>query len=92
MDLKTLAIGDVAFIFAPYEMFGSNGQQIKEGSPYAMTFVVTCSEKHEGYLPSTLGCELRCYEAQITKYAYGTAELLVAEYLDMLGEMKNPQQ
>lgn len=92
MDLKTLAIGDVAFIFAPYEMFGSNGQQIKEGSPYAMTFVVTCSENHDGYLPSTLGCELRCYEAQITKYAYGTAELLVAEYLDMLGQMKNPQQ
>lgn len=92
MDLKTLAIGDVAFIFAPYEMFGSNAMQIKKDSPYAMTFVVTCSENHEGYLPSALGCELRCYEAQITKYAYGTAELLVAEYLDMLNQMKNPQK
>lgn len=89
MDLTTLAIGDVAMVFAPYEMFGGNAVQIKEGSPYSMTFVVTCSQNHEGYLPSEKGWEIRCYEAQITKYARGTAEQLVAEYVDMLTEMKN---
>lgn len=91
MELKTLAVGDVAFIFAPYEMFGSNAMQIKEGSPYPMTFVVTCSQNHDGYLPSALGWELRCYEAQITRYAPGTAEELVTEYVDMLTQMKNAE-
>lgn len=89
MELKTLAIGDVSFVFAPYEMFGSNAMQIKAGSPYAMTFMITCSENHDGYLPSELGWQIRCYEAQITRYAPGTAEQLAEEYVDMLTEMKN---
>ena len=88
MELKTLAIGDVSFVFAPYEMFGSNAMQIKAGSPYAMTFMITCSENHDGYLPSELGWQIRCYEAQITRYAPGTAEQLAEEYVDMLKEMK----
>ena len=89
MDLRTLAIGDVSFIFAPYEMFGSNAMQIKQASPYSMTFIVSCSQNHDGYLPDKLGCEIRCYEAQITKYTPGTAELLVDEFVQMLNEMKN---
>ena len=88
IELKGLAIGNISMIFAPYEMFGSNGRQIKDGSPYDMTFVVTCSHGHAGYLPDVKGMEIRCYEAQITKFKPGTAELLVAEYIDMLTEMK----
>ncbi len=88
MELKAIAIGEISFIFAPYEMFGTNAMQIKQASPYPMTFIVSCSQKHDGYLPSKLGCELRCYEAQITKFAYGTAEKLAEEYVDLLTEMK----
>ena len=91
MELKTLSVGDVSFLFAPYEMFGTNAMYIKENSPYPMTFVVTCSQNHDGYLPSELGWELRCYEAQITRYAPGTAEALADEYVSMLNEMKNGQ-
>ena len=89
MLLKALAIGEVSMIFAPYEMFGVNARQIRENSPYPMTFIASCSRKHDGYLPATCGCELRCYEAQITKFAYGTAEKLVDEYVDLLKTMKN---
>lgn len=88
LEIKTLAIGNISFIFAPYEMFGSNAVQIKEGSPYPMTFIVSCSQNHDGYMPSELGWKLRCYEAQITRYAPGTAEKLAQEYVDMLKEMK----
>ncbi len=88
MELKTLGIGTLGFVFAPYEMFGSSAMQIKKNSPYPMTFIVSCSQNHDGYLPSELGWKLRCYEAQITRYAPGTAEQLVDEYVDMLTEMK----
>lgn len=88
MELKTLAIGEVGFIFAPYEMFGTNAMRIKKNSPYAMTFIVSCSQNHAGYLPSELGWKIRCYEAQITKFAPGTAEQLAEEYVDMLQEMR----
>jgi hypothetical protein len=87
--LYTLAIGNVGMIFAPYEMFGASAMRVKEGSPYDMTFVVSCSQNHDGYLPSRLGWQLMCYEAQITRYAPGTAEQLAEEYISMLEDMKN---
>ena len=86
--LKTLGIGDIGFTVAPYEMFGASAMQIKENSPYALTFIISCSQNHLGYLPSMLGWKLRCYEAQITRFAPGTAEQLADEYVDMLKEMK----
>ena len=91
MELKTLALGDVSIIFAPYEMFGSNGMYIKENSPYPMTFVITCAQGSEGYLPSTLGFEMNCYEVHVTEYERGTAEKVADEFVSMLTEMKNPQ-
>ncbi|MBR4863910.1 MAG: hypothetical protein IKU07_04975 [Oscillospiraceae bacterium] len=89
MELRAIAIGDISIIFAPYEMFGGSGKAIKEGSPYDMTFVVSCSHNHDGYLPSEYGCKIRCYEAQITKFEWGTAEKLVDEYISLLKDMKN---
>jgi len=88
MDLYALSIGDMSMIFAPYEMFGVSAMQIKKKSPYPMTFIISCSQNHQGYLPAEYGCKLRCYEAQITKFAHGTAEILVDEYVDMLGKLK----
>lgn len=89
MELNALSFGNVSLIFAPYEMFGTNGAQIKKDSPYEMTFLVSCAHAQDGYLPSEFGWKLGCYEAQITKFARGTAERLVAEFVDMLKEMKN---
>ncbi len=91
MNLRTLALGDVGIVFAPYEMFGSEGMYIKENSPYPMTFVITCSQDHAGYLPSQLGFEMNCYEVHVTEYERGTAEKVANEFVSMLTEMKNPQ-
>lgn len=88
VEMKTLSIGDVGIIFAPYEMFGASAMHVKKNSPYAMTFVISCSQNHDGYLPSQLGWQLGCYESQITRFARGTAEQLAEEYVDMLTKMK----
>lgn len=88
MELRTMAFGDIGVIFAPYEMFGTTGMHVKKNSPYAMTFVISCSQNHDGYLPSQLGWQLGCYESQITRWARGTAEQLAEEYVDMLTKMK----
>lgn len=88
MKLRTLAIGDVSFLFAPYEMFGSTAIDIREKSPYPMTFIITCAQDHEGYLPSELGWEIDCYEVHVSKFERGTAEKLAEEYVSMLTEMK----
>lgn len=88
VEMKTLAVGDVAFIFAPYEMFAENGVYVREHSPYPMTFVISCSLDLDGYMPAEYGYDIMCYEAQITRYARGTAEKLAEEYVKMLTEMK----
>ena len=89
LELKTLALGNVGFLFAPFEMFGASGKQIKADSPYPMTFIVSCSQNHDGYMPTQRGWELGCYESQITRFARGTAEILEKEYVSLLTEMKN---
>lgn len=92
MDLHLLTIDGVSFIFAPFEMFGVTGREIKDASPYEMTFVITCSENaggHMGYLPHEYACEEGFYEYDVTKFARGTAEDLAKVYVAQLTEMKN---
>jgi hypothetical protein len=86
-DIYALSIGDVAFIAVPFEMFDSNGMEVKEGSPFDMTFVLTCANENRGYLPSALAWEHGGYSVDTTRYAEGTAEDLVANYLNMLNAL-----
>lgn len=92
MSLHLLTVDGVSFIFAPFEMFGVTGREIKDNSPYDMTFVITCSENeggHMGYLPHLYACEESFYEYDVTKFARGTAEDLAETYVALLTEMKN---
>ena len=90
MSLKVLQLGsDCAMVFAPYEMFGMHGDGIKEGSDFAMDFIVTCSENYSGYIPHLQGCEESFYEYDVTYYERGTGEKLVEVYSQTLNELKN---
>ena len=84
MTLHTVTVGDLAFVAAPYEMFCANGQQIKEGSPYAMTVIMSCTNAYHQYLASDFAFTHGGYEVDSRKYPRGTAEKLVAEFLQML--------
>lgn len=88
MNLRTMTLGQLGFIFAPYEMFGTQGRYIKEHSPCDMTFIVTCSEGSKGYMPSKLGIQIGCYEACVTQFVPGTAEKLAEDFVSMLTQMQ----
>ena len=87
--LRTMTIGRLGFIFAPYEMFGTQGMYVKENSPCDMTFVVSCSEGSKGYLPSRLGIQIGCYESCVTQFTPGTAEKLAEDFVSMLNDMQD---
>lgn len=89
MVLNVLAVGDLSFVFAPYEMFSQQSHYIKDNSPYDTTVVITCSEGAEGYLPAEMGFIMKCYEVHVTKYERGTAEVVAKIFVDILGEIKN---
>ena len=87
-NLHAYAAGDISFATVPAEIFSSTGQQIREGSPYAVTFVLTCANGGYGYIPSEFAYTcFASYEAGISSFASGTAETLEREYISMLTEL-----
>ena len=88
MYLHAFRVGDLGFVTAPYEMFGTNGMFIKEYSPYAMTFVVSCANNAQAYLASDLAFTHGCYEVDTRRFPRGTAEKCAETFVEMLKEIK----
>ena len=85
--MYVFSIGDVAFVTAPYEMFDTNAKQIRDGSPFKMTIVSSCSNDGCGYIPSAYGYQHGCYEADCSYYKPGTGEKFAQIYIDMLNQL-----
>lgn len=91
LEITAIRVGDIGFATVPFEMFDTNGKQIKEKSTCETTFVLTCASmpKHS-YIPSqevwdyNTGDQV-CYELNSSKHQRGTAE----QVADALAEMLN---
>lgn len=88
MNIYAFRVGELGFVCAPYEMFGANGMFIKEYSPYAMTFVVSCANHAQAYLASDLAFTHGCYEVDTRRFPRGTAEKVADNFVEMLKELK----
>jgi len=89
IKLGAMAIGDVSFIFASFEMFSETGRSIRENSPYEMTFICTQSlDTTHDYIPSDIGFELNCYEAYTAHFEQDTAQNIANQFVETLKEMK----
>ena len=88
MEISAVAIGDIGFAVAPYEMFDTNGQQIKANSPYTMTFVCAYSCGSYGYIPSEIAWPNGGYEVDTCKFVKGTGEMLANELVSLLEGLK----
>lgn len=87
-NLGAIAVGDLAFVAAPYEMFDTNGVYIKENSPFEMTVVCTIANGGNGYMPSKATFTYHGYEADTSRFVEGTAEALADKFLEMLEGLK----
>ena len=84
-----LSLGDVAFVFAPYEMFNSSGLAIKKDSPYETTFVSTCSMGNFGYIPDEATYAYDSYEVKGSRFAKGACETLTEGFISILKDLKS---
>lgn len=85
IPLGSLSIGDVAFAVAPYEMFDTNGMEIKKASPFKMTFILTCATgKSRSYIPSALGFKNGGYSTDNCWFMPGTGEVCAQALVDEL--------
>lgn len=89
ITISTLTVGDMAFALAPYEMFGGNAKELIEASPYENTFIITCCNGADGYVPKEGTYAYGCYESYTSYVAEGTAEILVNDFVALLNESKN---
>ncbi len=88
--MNVMSIGDqLSFAFAPYEMFSENGAHIRANTPYDMTFLVTCCNGREGYIPSSAAFAYGCYESYTTQFEAGSGEIISDEFIAMLTKLKN---
>ena len=87
IEFTTVSFGGFSWVNAPYEMFAQSALDIKEQTPFDMTFIITCSGKHIGYIPTQEAYEYGCYESHTSKLAPGTAEALVENFVTMLNDM-----
>lgn len=86
-NIFVLDMGDLSFVAAPYEMFDTNGKEIKDGPPFATTIITTISNGGNGYIPSQLGYDHGGYSVDTGTFAAGTGEQLRDAYLKMLKEL-----
>lgn len=90
--IHAMTIGNVGITFFPGELFSTFGKQIKDNSPMAFTFVVSCSEDHQLYFPNEIGCEHKFYEYGITRYIRGTGGDVADRYCQIFDALKEGKQ
>ena len=88
LPFTAVSIGDIAFAAAPYEMFDTNGVEIRNASPFNMTFICAYTNGHMGYIPSALAFPHGGYEVYVSRFVSGTAETTVNTIVSMLQENK----
>ena len=89
VNFSAIAFGDIAFTAFPYEMFDTNGKEVRDGSPYKMTFICSLTNGSMGYMPSALAFTNGSYEVLSCPYVPGCGEDFANEMLRLLEICKN---
>ncbi len=94
-SIQTLAIGDVAIVGVPAELFTVLGVEIKRQSPFRHTVIAELSNDWVGYVPDSRGHELGGYQTWTGHHSYcepGTGERMVATAVSQLGRLQKQLQ
>ncbi|MBR5295295.1 MAG: hypothetical protein IKU24_01745, partial [Clostridia bacterium] len=89
VPFTAISFGDIAFCSVPYEMFDTNGKQVRDGSPFKTTFVCTLAGGALGYVPSELGYKNGSYETFNCAFVPGSGEEFANEIIRLLNECKS---
>lgn len=85
VPLYAFCVGDWACVTAPFEIFDTNAMAVRDASQFKMTFYASCSNRAMGYLPTPPSFDWEItYEAEITKFPKGMAEMVQAQLIGQL--------
>jgi len=81
-----ISFGDIGFVNAPYEMFDTNGLQVRNASPFPITFICSNTDGALSYMPSLEACPRGGYEVYVCHYVSGTSEACAEKMAELLNE------
>ena len=84
MELCTATFGDLGLAAVPFEMFCETSREIKDQSPCKHTFVCSCTQGFEEYVPTKEAFPNGAYEVESCRFFAGQAELYRDKLLEML--------
>ena len=87
VQMTVCNMGDFAFGTFPGEMFAKGGMNVKENSPFEMTFFVGYSNGSNGYFPTEDAYEYVGYETDVTTFVKGCAETVTNDMVKKLQEL-----
>ncbi len=84
INLTSIRFGDIGFAGAPYEMFDTNGKEIRDASPCQTTFSCGYTDGSLGYMPSDDAFPHGEYEVYACKFVSGTGEICAEKLVELL--------
>ena len=87
VNITAARIGDVAFIGFNVEMITQIGMEIKAGSPFEHTFIITHCNGYSGYLPPAELYKEGGYEVRSSHFKIGSSDMVVKKALRMLYDL-----
>jgi len=85
MSLKAITIGEsVAIVTFPGELFSGLYTQLEQSALFPTTLLFGYADQHVSYLPTQAAYEYTCYESDISRFAPGTGEQVLQQYITML--------
>ena len=87
IELTCYAFGDIAITAAPFERFCQAEKEVREKSPFAMTFALSYSNDFQKYLPTADCWANKGYEVVVSRFDKGTSELVTERQLEMLNAL-----
>jgi neutral ceramidase len=87
-ELLALALGPVAIVGIPGELFVELGLEIQQKSPFAQTVVVALANDDIGYIPTRAAFEQGGYEPTSSPIVPGSGERIAAKAVELLKDLK----
>lgn len=88
VEVQVIALGDVAWVSLPGEIFVELGLAIKKASPFRHTLIAELANGSIGYVPDRAAYPQGNYEVVSARCAEGSGELLVAAAGRLLAEVR----
>ena len=93
--IQALGIGDVGIVTFPGEAFVELGLEIKEKSPFPLTFCIELANDYTGYIPTSSGHKQGGYETWRARSSFlepDAAPVMVSTALDLLRQIHESRE